>query len=545
MISKFLQKTVSKVPWRVRGWIKHVPLLAPLQRWLIANFLEGEEFVHRVDAGPARGLVYPVRLPQDKGVWTGTYEIQFASALANAVTPGFVCLDIGGWHGFYSGVMALAGASQVVVFEPLPANCGRIRRLIELNPRLSIELIEAAVADRASTAQFQVMSQESMGKLAESPFQRGQRSSEEISVRLVALDELLAQGRIAAPSVIKVDVEGGELLVLRGAAKLLREHQPTLFMELHSPELARDCRTFLEELGYEVKLLKEEGPLDPAVCHFLARPRRRSVSPRRQDGSENGDTKSTFDIPILLYHHLVAGNDVNPATYEMSIRQFEQQLDLLGRWGFTVISFATLLRVMKGLEPRRPRTVIITFDDAFHSFFELAFPALKQRGMRATVFVPAGEIGGTNRWDAAAGYPQHPVMRDAELREIAAAGIEIGSHGWAHRSLPKCSDLKAREELVRSRERLGELGLAPEVFAYPYGHYSSRCVEMVNEAGYQAAVSIFSDARSVTANRFAMRRIYVHPGDTPFRFRCKLSRAYLRYKAMRGMPAETNWAEAE
>src|ERR1700720_2538716 len=118
MISKFLQKAVAKVPWRLRGWIKHVPLLAPLQRWLITNFLEGEVFVHRVDAGPARGLVYPVRLPQDKGVWTGTYEIGFASALANAVKPGSVCLDLGGWHGFYGGVMALAGGSKGIGLEP-------------------------------------------------------------------------------------------------------------------------------------------------------------------------------------------------------------------------------------------------------------------------------------------------------------------------------------------------------------------------------------------------------------------------------------------
>ena len=198
---------------------------------------------------------------------------------------------------------------------------------------------------------------------------------------------------------------------------------------------------------------------------------------------------------------------------------------------------------MKGLEPRGKRIAIITFDDGFRSFFELAFPALKRRGMRATVFVPAGEIAGTNRWDLAAGYPQHPVMSDGELREIAAAGMEIGSHGWAHRSLPECSELEAREELVQSRERLGELGLVPDIFAYPYGHYSRHCVEIVNEAGYQAAASIFSDAPSVTANRFAMRRIYVHPGDTPLRFRSKLSRAYLRYKAMRGMPAGANAAK--
>src|ERR1043166_6475041 len=278
MISTFLQKAVSLVPWRLRGMIKHIPLVGPLQRWLVANFLSTGEFIHRVDAGPARGLVYPVRLPQEKGVWTGTYETEFASGLADAVRLGDVCFDIGSWHGFYGGVMAVAGASKVIVFEPLPANCERIRRLIELNPELPIELVDTAVADRPGRTEFQVMGQESMGKLAESPFQPEHTSTRRISVELVSLDDLLAQARIPAPGLIKIDVEGGELLVLRGAAELLRTYQPVLFLELHSPELARDCRNFLEALGYEIELLKEEGPVDPQICHFRAGPHDRLVS---------------------------------------------------------------------------------------------------------------------------------------------------------------------------------------------------------------------------------------------------------------------------
>src|SRR2546423_8917289 len=532
MIRRVLQNAVSHVPWRMRGMVMHVPLVAPFQRWLVSKFLARDEFVHRVDAGPARGLVYPVRLPQDKGVWTGTYETEFATALANSVTSGDVCFDIGGWHGFYGGVMALAGASKVVVFEPLPANCSRIRQLIELNADLPIELIEAAVADRPGRTEFQVMSQESMGKLTESPFQPQKASREPISVELVAIDDLFAQGRIPPPAVMKVDVEGAELLVLRGAEKLLREHQPTLFLEIHSPELARDCRNFLEGLGYRIEVLKEEGRIDPKVSHFLANARSRPATARKKD-DDRESTPASFDLPILLYHHLVSGAAVDPSAYEISVRQFEQQLDLLKAWGFVVVSFGALLRMMDGGEPRPKRIVIISFDDAFRSFYELAFPALKQRNMSATVFVPAAEIGGTNRWDLADGFPERSVMGADELREIAAGGMEIGSHGWAHRSLPRCTEPEALQEIVESRNRLAELGLEPEVFAYPYGHYSPQIAAMVRAAGYKAAVSIFSSAPTVTADRFAMRRIYVHPGDSAWRFRCKLSRAYLRYKARR------------
>jgi len=247
-----------------------------------------------------------------------------------------------------------------------------------------------------------------------------------------------------------------------------------------------------------------------------------------------------MDLPILLYHHLVEGENVDAGHYEVSLRQFEEQLDTLRRLKFETIDFATLTEMLDGRQKPRPRMAIVTFDDAFQSFANLALPALKRRGMRATVFVPAGEIGGSNRWDSAKGFPRREIMSEDELRQIAVEGTEIGSHGWAHRSLPECSEAEAREELFRSREHLRALGHAADVFAYPHGHHSKNSAEMVAAAGYRAAVSIFSGAPSVTADRYAMRRIYVHPGDTPWRFRGKLSRPYLRLMARRGMPAEAS-----
>jgi peptidoglycan/xylan/chitin deacetylase (PgdA/CDA1 family) len=261
----------------------------------------------------------------------------------------------------------------------------------------------------------------------------------------------------------------------------------------------------------------------------------RRVDPdiRHHPGSNHDGSAPGFDIPILLYHHLVPGEAVNPSAFEISIRQFEQQLDLLADLKFSVINFAALLRMMNGEEPRRERIAIITFDDAFRSFFEFAFPALKRRGLSATLFVPAGEIGGKNRWDTATGFPEREVMNENEVREVAAGGMEIGSHGWLHRCLPECTDAEAGEELHRSRDRLAALGLPPQVFAYPYGRHSPKHAAMVRDTGYEAAVSIFSGAPTVTADRFAMRRVYLHPGDSPWRFRLKLSSSYSRYKAFR------------
>ena len=110
MNNKIIQYSVNFLPWQLRRWIKHIPVIASLQRWFFANFLAGQEFIHLINAGPAKGLKYPIKLPEDKAIWAGTYEPDFALVLANSVQSGDVCYDIGGYRGFFSSVFALAGA---------------------------------------------------------------------------------------------------------------------------------------------------------------------------------------------------------------------------------------------------------------------------------------------------------------------------------------------------------------------------------------------------------------------------------------------------
>lgn len=269
-VQALLKKSISLVPWRFRNAVKSIPFIAPLQRWLLERFLEGREFVHTVDAGPARGLNYPIKLPEDKGIWLGTYELELATQIAAAVQPGDICLDVGGWHGFFGGVMALAGAERVFIFEPLPANIAQIRRMMQLNPQLSLDLIDAAVGDKDGTIEFCVMRDSSMGKVANSSFQQENQSHRQIQVRVTTLDQWSNRGTDVAPSVIKIDVEGAELLVLRGGHELLAARKPRLFIEAHSHSLAGDCQQLLEQLDYDVHTLESS---EREICHLVASPR--------------------------------------------------------------------------------------------------------------------------------------------------------------------------------------------------------------------------------------------------------------------------------
>jgi FkbM family methyltransferase len=275
MIRKLIQNSIRIIPWPLRSAVKRLPLVAPLQRMLLSKFVEGKEFVHSIDAGPAKGLIYPVVLPDDKGVWTGTYEVDFVSGLVDAVRNGGVCFDVGGWRGYCGGAMAARGAGQVVVFEPLPQNCQRINRLIELNPSLPIRLVNAAVGKSDGNATFTVMDATSMGKLSDSPFQEDISSGESIEVEVISLDSWCAKNNIDPPQVIKFDVEGAEMMALYGAKSIIETAKPTLFVEAHSRDLAEEVVGFLEPMGYDITTLqtgkRPDGKSEPEVCHVVAR----------------------------------------------------------------------------------------------------------------------------------------------------------------------------------------------------------------------------------------------------------------------------------
>lgn len=254
-MTNFASRALALIPFSLRDRIKGLFGISHLQRAIVSLTLEGREFVHVVDAGPAKGITFVVKMPEDKGIWTGTYEIEFATRLAASVTRGTVAYDIGSWHGFFAGVMASQGAAHVHVFEPLPTNAERICRLIALNPDRPITLHEIAVGDHEIEMYLLVMPETSMAKLEESTFRSDSTSSERIRVKVRSIDAMILAGEIAPPSLMKIDVEGAEAMVLYGARKTIRDYRPIIFAEVHSPALLDECSAFLEAEGYNIETI--------------------------------------------------------------------------------------------------------------------------------------------------------------------------------------------------------------------------------------------------------------------------------------------------
>lgn len=141
------------------------------------------------------------------------------------------------------------------------------------------------------------------------------------------------------------------------------------------------------------------------------------------------------------------------------------------------------------------KVVCITFDDAYECVFTHAFPILAERGFRASVYVVVDYIGKSNAWDVRLSRPiRH--MSWTQILELAEAGWDIGSHSLSHPDLCSVGHSRLLAEVVESKARLEErLGRAVRTFSYPFGAFSERVVEVVRQAGYQAAYGMYIPTR--------------------------------------------------
>lgn len=181
----------------------------------------------------------------------GTYEPIQSEAFQRLIRPGSVVFDVGAHVGYYTVLSSvLAGPTgQVIAFEPLPANLKYLRRHLQLNDCDNVRVLTNCVGEGSSIARFDDSHGTGVGHLAT-------QGTLEVQVR--SLDEMIESGELPIPSFIKIDVEGAELLVLRGAERLLRRHRPTLVLSTHSAELDRTCLQRLFEFGYDVEHLESD-----------------------------------------------------------------------------------------------------------------------------------------------------------------------------------------------------------------------------------------------------------------------------------------------
>jgi FkbM family methyltransferase len=195
-------------------------------------------------------------------------------------------LDVGASHGLFSMAVVHAGgeATQVLALEPSPQAFANLKWHFDRLPKGRPEALQVAAGEHEGTLELYPSDATSTMMYC---IPQPHTKTTTTTVPVTTLDALRDRQGFR-PNVLKVDVEGFELEVLRGAGRVLAEDRPILFLEIHGSMLAarglapRAVLDLVREAGYRVEAIG--GPTDEQIartedgftCHFLCRPSRTS-----------------------------------------------------------------------------------------------------------------------------------------------------------------------------------------------------------------------------------------------------------------------------
>jgi peptidoglycan/xylan/chitin deacetylase (PgdA/CDA1 family) len=220
-------------------------------------------------------------------------------------------------------------------------------------------------------------------------------------------------------------------------------------------------------------------------------------------------------VPILLYHSLTAQATPRYASWAVEPARFRDHLAYLRDEGYTALTVRQLANAYRDPEASWPaKPIVLTFDDGFEEMTSVALPALASVGFRASFYIVSGSVGSSSRWLRGEGEEHRRLLDWAGIRDVVAAGHEIGAHGHSHRQLDVLPLRDASAEIARSRAEL-ELGLGEAVttFAYPHGYSSPAVRHCVEDAGFSAACGVRHALSHPDDDLYGLARVMV-AGDT-------------------------------
>lgn len=234
--------------------------------------------VRRIAGGRGAGLRI-IPLEGDREIALGSYETPVQTALIDNVSAGGVVYDIGANVGFFSLLAArhVGPQGRVYAFEPVARNAAAIERGARLNGFAGLEVFAKAAGAASGVADLNLARHIGGAVLASVGAPPDPRGS--VPVEVVAVDDLIRERSLRPPSLVKIDVEGAELEVIRGMRATLEAYRPVLICELDDATevgLARkigDLSALLASLGYRLERLAACYPSAGwQVAHFVARP---------------------------------------------------------------------------------------------------------------------------------------------------------------------------------------------------------------------------------------------------------------------------------
>ncbi len=229
----------------------------------------------RVERGLAAGLMLELNPRFERSMWEGAYEPEVQSIFARELRSGSVFYDVGSGIGFFSCLAAVRGA-KVYAFEPDEGNSACVERHIDMN-KLGGQVKLCRVVVSSKTGQVKLRPADR--SLGHGNAVVADDSAVEANVTpCITLDEFVRNE--PPPTLCKIDVEGHESEVLKGARELFERARPLLICEVHDQQNEDFVTKWLAERNYTLKWLEPPQSGRPYKSrHLFAWPVGKPVSP--------------------------------------------------------------------------------------------------------------------------------------------------------------------------------------------------------------------------------------------------------------------------
>jgi len=217
-----------------------------------------------IAAGCLAGYRMLLDLHLEKDYWLGTYEPELQEAVREFVKPGMIAYDVGGNIGYVTLMLAhtVGQGGWVFVFEPLPQNVERLRGNLILNRLESrVTIVPKAVVEATKEVRFHCGPSHGTGRVENAVGKEFSLHSAAMTVQGVSLDEFVFREGNPPPHVVKMDIEGGEVLALPGMREILHQIRPLLLLELHGTQASQVAWQVLAQASYSLRWMRRGYPM--------------------------------------------------------------------------------------------------------------------------------------------------------------------------------------------------------------------------------------------------------------------------------------------
>ena len=199
-----------------------------------------------------------------------------------------------------------------------------------------------------------------------------------------------------------------------------------------------------------------------------------------------------------MYHEV---NDLLANSLYLSVADFKAHLDYFEQAGITPISMQQLCDHWFYGAPLPEKPIVLTFDDGYVSMYNTVYPLLKERGWSGTFFCITKTMQSPSK------------VSEQMIAEMAANGMEIGSHTVSHLELDSLSPATLNSQLCDSKEVLSTVtGKDVTALCYPSGKYNEDTQRAARQAGYLCAVTTKNGFAERSQGMFALKRLRVSEG---------------------------------